>query len=96
MQAFAALRAAEEALRAFEARTAGAPDEEQDAVEREMDERLDALGPALLRLLGAPAPDLEALVVKIETIIAHEAYSTSGGEGCLADLCRDARRLARG
>jgi len=59
-----------------------------------MDARLDALGPALLRLLKAPAPDLEALAVKIETIIAHEAYSTSGGEACLEHLCRDARRLA--
>jgi hypothetical protein len=75
-------------------RTAGAPDDEQDAVEREMDERLDALGPALVQLLKAPAPDLGALVVKIETIIAHEAYSTSGGEDCLEDLCRDVRRLA--
>ncbi|MGA9581012.1 MAG: hypothetical protein WBR13_03455 [Allosphingosinicella sp.] len=95
-QALDGLRAAEAALREFEARTAGAPDEEQEAVEREMDERLDALGPALLRLLAAPAPDLEALVVKIETIIAHEAFSTSGGEECLEDLYRDARRLARG
>ncbi|MEO7178594.1 MAG: hypothetical protein ABIW83_07105 [Allosphingosinicella sp.] len=57
-RALAELRDAEAALRAFEARTAGAPDEEQEAVEQEMDERLDALGPALLRLLGAPAPDL--------------------------------------
>jgi hypothetical protein len=95
-QALAALRSAEAELSAFEARTAGAPDEEQEAVELEMDERLEALGPALLRLLGAPAPDLEALVVKIETIIAHEAWSSSGGEDCLEDLARDARRLARG
>jgi hypothetical protein len=92
--ALAALRAAEEALRAFEARTAGAPDEEQEAVELEMDERLEALGPALLRLLKAPAPDLAGLVVKIETIVAHEAWSVSGGEDCLDGLCRDARRLA--
>jgi hypothetical protein len=61
-----------------------------------MEERLEALGPALLRLLGAPAPDVEGLAVKIETIVAHEAYSLSGSEGCLEDLCRDARRLARG
>jgi hypothetical protein len=61
-----------------------------------MDERLNALGPALLRLLAAPAPDLEGLAVKIETIVAHEAWSSSGGEECLADLARDARRLAGG
>jgi hypothetical protein len=95
-EALAGFRAAEGALREFLGRTAGAPDEEQEAVEREMDERLDALGPALLRLLGAPVPDLDALAVKIETIVAHEAFSVSGGEDCLADLCRDARRLARG
>lgn len=96
VKALADLRRAEEELRAFEARTAGAPDEEQEAVEAEMDARLDALGPALLRLLAAPAPDLAALVVKIETIVAHEAFSTSGGEDCLEGLARDARRLAGG
>ncbi|MET1111886.1 MAG: hypothetical protein ABWX67_10215 [Allosphingosinicella sp.] len=83
-------------MEAFLARTAGAPAEAQEAVEAEMDERLDALGPALLRLLAAPAPDLEALAVKIETIVAQEAWSTSGSEDCLTDLARDARRLARG
>jgi len=95
-EALSAFQKAEGALQAFLDRTAGAPDEEQDAVEAEMDERLDALGPALLRLLAAPAPDLAALVVKIETIIAHEAWSTSGGEDCLVELARDARRLAGG
>ncbi|HEX8482970.1 MAG TPA: hypothetical protein VF650_13800 [Allosphingosinicella sp.] len=28
------------------------------------------------------------------TIVAHEAWSSSGGEACLADLARGARRLA--
>jgi hypothetical protein len=93
-EALAALREAEAAMRAFLERTAGAPDEAQEAVEAEMDARLDALGPALLRLLEAPAQDLEALAVKIETIVAHEAWSSSGGEACLANLARDARRLA--
>jgi hypothetical protein len=92
--ALAAFQAAEAELRAFERRTAGAPWEAQKAVEREMDERLDALGPALLRLLEAPAPDLEALAVKIELIIAHDAVSLSVGQGCLEDLARDARQLA--
>ena len=95
-EALAGFREAEGALQAFLVRTAGAPDEEQEAVEEEMDERLDALGPALLRLLAAPAPDLEALVVKLETIVAHEAWSTSGGEDSLEHLCQDARRLAKG
>jgi hypothetical protein len=93
-EALSAFREAEAALQAFLDRTAGAPDEEQDAVEAEMDERLDALSPALLGLLGAPAPDLEALAVKIETIVAHEGWSAAGGEACLAELAREARRLA--
>ena len=93
-RALPAFRTVEAELSAFEVRTAGAPDAAQEAVELEMDARLDALGPALLRLLGAPVPDLEALVVKIETIVAHEAWSVSGGEDCLVKLCRDTRRLA--
>ncbi len=94
-KALAAFRDAEGALQAFLDRTAGAPDGEQRAVEGEMHERLDALEPALLRLLVAPVPDLEALAVKIETIVAHEAWSLTDGEMCMAELCRDARRLAR-
>lgn len=63
--ALAVYREAEAELRAFERRTAGAAWEEQEAVERGMDERLAALGPALLRLVETPAPNLEALLVKI-------------------------------
>ena len=95
-EALAAFRVAEAALRAFEARTAGAPWEAQEAVEREMDERLDALGPAIRRLMRTPAPDLGALAKKIELMVDHDLGSDTDGAACLAALKRDARRLARG
>jgi len=93
-RALAAFQKAEAKLRAFERRTAGAPWEEQEAVEREMDERLDALGPAMRRLMRTPAPDLKALAKKIELMVDHDMGSDTGGEACLAALKRDARRLA--
>jgi hypothetical protein len=92
-RALAAFEAAAAELRAFERRTAGVAWEAQEAVEREMDERLDALGPALMRLVYAPAPDLAALATKIALIEAHEVATLDGGEGCLAMLVRDVRRL---
>lgn len=94
--ALADYEAAAAELRAFERRTAGAAWDEQEAVEREMDARLDALWPALLRLVGTPAPDLEALAAKIALIDAHEVATLAGGEGCLAALVEDVRRLALG
>ena len=95
-RALAAYEAAEAELRAFERRTAGAPWEEQAAVEREMGERLDALDPALRRLLRTPAPDLRALATKIELVVDLDVASLGGGAAFLAVLKRDARRLARG
>ncbi len=85
----------------MERRTAGAPPasagagpEEQDAVEEEYGERLDALYAALRRLFRVPAPDLPALAVKIELTIDHEVATLNGGEACMAALRRDARRFA--
>jgi hypothetical protein len=50
----------------------------------------------MLRLLETPAPDLEALVVKIALIGEHLVWELDGGEECLAWLEADARRLATG
>jgi hypothetical protein len=58
-----------------------------------MDACLDALCPALRRLLSTPAPDLEAVLTKIALIEAHEGTTLDGGEECLAALKRDVRRL---
>jgi len=41
-----------------------------------------------------PAPDIQALAVKIEIVVAHEVATLNGGEACMAALRRDARRLA--
>jgi len=95
-RALAAFEQAEGALRAFERRTAGAPWEEQNAVEEGMDAHLDLLYPALRRLLRIPAPDLHALARKIALAIDHEVGTLTGGETSLAVLKRDAWRLARG
>jgi hypothetical protein len=83
-------------VREVERRTAGAPWEEQDAVEAEYGDALDGLYAALRRLMRVPAPDVAALAVKIEFVVAHEVATLNGGEACMAALRRDARRLARG
>jgi hypothetical protein len=95
-RALAEPEAAEAEMEAFQRRTAGAPWEEQEAVERGMEERLDLLEPALLRLVRMPAPDLPALATKIALVAHYHVGEMTGGEGCLALLERDARRLAGG
>jgi hypothetical protein len=45
-------------------------------------------------LLRTPAPDVQALAMKIQLAVNHEAGSLTGGESCLAALKADARRLA--
>jgi hypothetical protein len=57
---------------------------------------VNAADSAMLTLLEAPAPDLEALVVKIGLISAHSVWENDGGEECLVWLEADARRLAEG
>jgi hypothetical protein len=63
-----------------------------------LDERfadfVTAADAAMVRLLGTPAPDLEALTLKIALIGKHQAWEISGGEKCMAWLEADARRLA--
>lgn len=60
-----------------------------------MDACLDALLPALRRLLRTPAPDLEALLTKFALIADHQVGELTGGEACMAVFRRDARRLAK-
>jgi hypothetical protein len=65
------------------------------------DERLyDRLGArrdaALKALLRTPAPHLAALALKLDLLIAEQAWEITGGELCLAALQRDAHRFARG
>ena len=94
-RALSAYRAAEAEMRAFELRTAGAPWEEQAAIEEAYGDRLDAMYDALRRLMRLRAPDLSALATKIVLAVDHEVATLAGGEACMATLKRDAMRLAR-
>jgi hypothetical protein len=69
--------------------------EAQEALDDEFAGFVDAADGAMLRLLGTPAPDLDALVLKIALIGDHLVWEMTGGEDCLAWLEADARRLAR-
>jgi len=85
-RALAHFRRAEATL----ARLEGGPDE--DAFGRAH----EAFNAALGRLVAVPAPDLEALAAKIEIAVAEEIAELSFGPLSLAQLARDARRLAAG
>lgn len=101
--ALAAYREADAVRAEFEVATSaasagpgGRPFDEQEALDDAYGVFVDAADEAMLRLLKAPAPDLEALVVKIGLISAHSVWENDGGEDCLAWLEADARRLAEG
>lgn len=98
---FRAYRRAEAVMERFqEASSAKAygpgrrPFDEQEALDARFGEIVDVADGAMLALLRAPAPDLEALAVKIALISDHLVWELEGGEDCLAWLEADARRLA--
>jgi hypothetical protein len=70
------------------------PFDEQEALDERYGEVVDAADVAMLALLEAPAPDLEALAVKISLTADHLVWELEGGEDCLVWLEADARRLA--
>jgi len=70
------------------------PFDEQEALDERFGEVVEAADAAMLALLEAPAPDLEALAVKISLISDHLVWEMEGGEDCLVWLEADARRLA--
>jgi|GEM_PF-2913565 len=101
--ALAAYREAEAAREKFEVATSAASAgpggrafDEQEALDEEYGFFVNAADAAMLRLLETPAPDLEALVVKIGLISEHAVWESDGGEERLAWLEADARRLAAG
>lgn len=49
---------------------------------------------ALSRLLRTPAPDAAALAVKLDALVAHQAWELTFAAPALAAIRRDARRLA--
>jgi hypothetical protein len=102
-RALSALRRTTIAMEKFKAASSAAsapPDgrsfEAQEALDDEFAGFVDAADAAMLRLLGTPVPDLEALAVKIALVGEHRVWELDGGEECLAWLEADARRLAAG
>lgn len=91
-RALGVFEAAEAEVHAFERRTAGAPWEEQDAIEEAYGGRLDAMYAALRRLLRLPAPDFQAFLTKVALVTDHEVATLEGGEACMAALKRDIGR----
>ena len=71
------------------------PFDEQEALDRRFGEIVDRVDEAMLAVLEAPAPDLEAIAVKISLIADHLVWELEGGEDCLVWLEADARRLSR-
>jgi hypothetical protein len=49
---------------------------------------------ALARLLRTPAPQVAALAVKLDLLVAHQVWELTFAETSLAALRRDAVRLA--
>lgn len=67
---------------------------EQEALDDRLGAMVGAADEAMLALLEAPAPDLEAVAVKVSLIAEHLVWEMDGGEDCLVWLEADVRRLA--
>ena len=98
-RAVARFRRAEARLAAFkraEARLPAAAREwpQVEPLERRFGDLDDVRLAALRRLLRVPAPDLAALSLKLDLVIADAAWELTGCETCLAAIAADARRLA--
>lgn len=68
--------------------------EEIGAAEDAFGDRLEELYDALRRLLVVPAPDVGALLVKVDAAFEHEIGTLAGCEAGIAAVRADARRLA--
>jgi hypothetical protein len=80
-------------FRAADAAISAATHSEDEALYDRLGDRHDA---AIKRLLRTPAPDLPALALKLDLLVAQQAWEMSGGESCLAAIRQDAHRLAAG
>lgn len=97
----AAYRRSEARMAAFQAEVALLPAERRafpacrplEARFGDLDDRRFA---ALRRLLRLPAPDLAALSLKLDLVVADQAWELKGAEDYLAVIAADARRLCHG
>ncbi|MEA3049947.1 MAG: hypothetical protein QOG84_1783 [Sphingomonadales bacterium] len=94
----AAYRRAQARVAAYKAQEARLPAERRafpcDDLEAAF-ARVDSLRfAALRRLLRLPAPDLAALALKLDLILADQAWELTGCETCLEAIAADARRLS--
>ena len=80
-------------FRAADAAIGAARHSEDEALYDRLADRHDA---AIKRLLRTPAPNVEALAVKLELLFAEQAWEMNGGEMCLSAILADARRFAGG
>jgi hypothetical protein len=96
-----AYRRAEARVAAFKAEEALLPPERREwPAVRVLEERFGDLDSrrlaALRRLFRIPAPDLAALSLKLDLVVADQAWELTGCETCLEAIAADARRLAHG
>ena len=64
-----------------------------EPLEEHLNDLVEAMTAAIMRLLQIPAPDLPALAIKI-ALAVHAVVENDGGDRCLALLKADARRFA--
>jgi len=98
-RALAAFRRAEARMAAFKAQERLLPPERRAFPAcRDLEERFGDLNElrhaALRRLLRIPSPDLAALALKLELVVADQAWELVDTETCLEAIAADARRLA--
>jgi len=98
-RSLAAFRRAEARMAAFKARERLLPPERRAFPAcRDLEERFGDLNElrhaALRRLLRIPSPDIAALALKLELVVADQAWELVDTETCLEAIAADARRLA--
>jgi len=97
-RAVGAWRRAEARVAAFEAEERLLPAERRELACDALDDRFERLDQlrlaAVRRLLRLPAADLPALVLKLDLVVAEQAWEDSASEDCLALIVADARRIS--
>jgi hypothetical protein len=98
-RSLAAFRRAEARMAAFKAQERLLPEARRAwPACRDLEERFGDLNDlrhaALRRLLRIPSPDIAALALKLELVVADQAWELVDTETCLEAIAADARRLS--